>query len=451
MKEVFTNPWVRALALLLGLAGAALLCYLLSQVLIPLFFAFLVAYIFDPVADWFEARKRSRMFAIVLIVMGITASTLFLPLVLLPSIMQQADAFMQQAATSAEHGAIDRALERLPLREWAVDFGWLDEADEDVDERKLVAYKLGEMVRDSAESLFRSHAREMIGVGQKATATAANLFTSLAGTLMAGVLFIGNFALFAFVAIYLLNDYDHIVRVAGEIIPPRHRPFLFRMFGQIDQQLRGWLRGQLLVCAFLGACYAVGFYLSGVPFAIPLAMIGGAASFVPFLGIAITVGPAVLFCVLEHGLDWHVGGVLATLLLAQVLEGNVFTPRIMGSSVGLSPVWVILAIMVFGSTLGFVGLLFAVPIAAVLKVLVVEAIDRYRGSELFIGPPEPAAAQGPPLTVETAPIAPGPVPREPGTIPEIKPSPKRARTTPSVPAPSGSQTSRRRKSRGPTP
>jgi len=444
MKEVFTNQWVRALALLLGLAGFALLCYLLSQVLIPLFFAFLVAYIFDPVADWFEARKRSRMFAIVLIVMGISVSTLFLPLVLLPSIMQQADDFMKQAATSAEHGVLDRVLERLPLREWAADFGWLDKADEDVDERQLIAYKLGEMVRDSAETLFRSHAREMIGVGQRATATAADLFTTLAGTLMAGVLFIGNFALFAFVAIYLLNDYDHIVRVAGEMIPPRHRPFLFRMFRQIDQQLRGWLRGQLLVCAFLGGCYAVGFWISGVPFAIPLAMIGGAASFVPFLGIAITVGPAVLFCVLEHGLDWHIGGVLATLALAQVLEGNVFTPRIMGSSVGLSPVWVILAIMVFGSTLGFVGLLFAVPLAAVLKVLVVEAIDRYRRSELYVGPPEPLSVSGPPLTVESEPMAPEP-------ITEAPPAPRRTRTSPSTPDPSGSQTVRRRKSRGPKP
>jgi predicted PurR-regulated permease PerM len=451
MREVFTNQWVRALALLLGIAGFALLCYLLSQVLIPLFFAFLVAYIFDPVADWFEARKRSRMFAIVLIVMGITASTLFLPLVLLPSIMQQADAFMQQAATSAEHGILDRLLERLPLREWAADFGWLDEADVDVDERQLIAYKLGEMVRDSAETLFRSHAREMIGVGQKATATAADLFTTLAGTLMAGILFIGNFALFAFVAIYLLNDYDHIVRVAGEMIPPRHRPFLFRMFRQIDQQLRGWLRGQLLVCAFLGGCYAVGFWISDVPFAIPLAMIGGAASFVPFLGIAITVGPAVLFCVLDHGIDWHIGGVLVTLALAQVLEGNVFTPRIMGSSVGLSPVWVILAIMVFGSTLGFVGLLFAVPLAAVLKVLVVEGIDRYRGSELYIGPPVPTPAFAAPMTVESEPMAPEPAAAEPASLAEAKPAPKRSRTSPSAPDPSGSRTARRRKSRDPKP
>ncbi|MBI1320417.1 MAG: AI-2E family transporter [Candidatus Hydrogenedens sp.] len=414
MKQVFTNPWVRAFALVASLAGVAVLCYLMSQVLIPLFFAFLVAYIFDPVADWFEARKRSRIFAIVLIVLAITAASLLLPLVLLPSIMRQADEFMQLATTS-QHGVFDQALERLPLREWAVDLGWLDASDEDVDERQLIAYKLGELVRDTAENLFRSHAQEMIGVGQKATATAAEVFSSLANAVMAGVLFIGNFALFAFVAIYLLNDYDHIVRVAGELIPPRFRRTSYRIFGQIDQQLRGWLRGQLLVCAFLGGCYAVGFTLSGVPFGLTLALLGGAASFVPFLGIAITIGPAVLFCLLEYGIDWHVAGALATLLIAQGLEGNVFTPRIMGNSVGLSPVWVILAIMVFGSTLGFIGLLFAVPLAAVLKVLVVEAAERYRGSEFFLGEPVAAAA------------------------------------TPSSPAPAGSQTARRRKSRDPKP
>ncbi len=115
---------------------------------------------------------------------------------------------------------------------------------------------------------------------------------------------------------------------------------------------------------------------------------GGAVSFVPFLGLALTIGPAVLLTLLNYGFDWHVIGVVATLLIAQGLEGNVITPRIMGQQVGLAPVWVILAIMVFGSTLGFTGLLLAVPIAAVLKVLVVEGHAEYLKSEFFTDPGE---------------------------------------------------------------
>jgi predicted PurR-regulated permease PerM len=139
---------------------------------------------------------------------------------------------------------------------------------------------------------------------------------------------------------------------------------------RIDIQLRAFLRGQAMVCAFLGMFYAVGLMVCGVPFAIPLAL---------------TVGPAVVLTLLAHGVDWHLIGVVVTFVVAQVLEGNFLTPKIVGSQVGLGPVWVILAIMVFSSALGFVGLLLAVPIAAVLKVLVGEGVELYRSSSFFSG------------------------------------------------------------------
>jgi len=387
MRQVFQNPWVRAAGLLLAIVGVAILCYLLSQVLIPLFFAMLVAYIFDPVADWFERRQRSRMFAIVVIVLSLVCISLLAPVFLLPSIILQAEEFVE-IAQATDETLFDQLLDYLPLRELAIEMEWIDESDEDVNERAIVAQKIGNIVRETAQKTFQQHSRELIGAGQQATATAAVWVSTIATTLMNGVLFIGNFALFAFVAIYLLNDYDHIIKTCREMVPPRFRRTVFRITTQIDVQLKGWLRGQVLVCFFLGTCYAIGFSLSGVPFAIPLAIFGGIACFVPFLGIALTIGPATLLCLIEYGLSWQVFGAIGTLLIAQALEGNVITPRIMGSSVGLSPVWVILAIVVFGSTMGFVGLLFAVPIAAVLKVLTVELYEWYIRSNWYNGRPE---------------------------------------------------------------
>jgi len=108
------------------------------------------------------------------------------------------------------------------------------------------------------------------------------------------------------------------------------------------------------------------------------------ASFIPYLGLAMTAAPAVVLCIMQYqALDIHLVLVAATFIIAQMLEGMVLTPKIVGDKVGLGPVWVILAVMVFGNALGFLGLLLAVPIAASLKVLVVEALDYYKKSDLF--------------------------------------------------------------------
>ena len=128
-----------------------------------------------------------------------------------------------------------------------------------------------------------------------------------------------------------------------------------------------------------------GYTICDVPFALLIALFGTIASLVPYLGVAMTVIPALVMVFLRHGLDWHIVGVLITFALAQGLEGNVLTPKIVGDKVGLHPVWVILAILVFGSALGFLGVLIAVPLAASLKVLVLEGVQYYKKSPLFEG------------------------------------------------------------------
>lgn len=391
MRVVFTNPWVQAAFLLLALAGVTMVGFLLSSVLIPLFFAFIVAYIFDPVIDYIETHGMSRMAAILLLVIGLILVALLLPLFVIPSIVDQGEALIASAKAPQPPDIVDRALSALPLEHWIKEAGWAA-PDEEIDEpRILLVTKVGELVRDNATDFLRANARELLGVGQTATRTAAEFFNQILTRVMNSLLLFGNFALFAFVAIYLLKDYDHIIEEAGDLVPKRFRTDTYRIFRQIDAQLRAWLRGQAFVCLCLGVMYAVGFTICGVPFGLVLAFFGGLVSFVPFLGLALTIGPAVLLTLLNYGFDWHVLGVVATLLIAQGLEGNVITPRIMGQQVGLAPVWVILAIMVFGSTLGFIGLLLAVPIAAVLKVLVVESYELYRQSEFFTGKPEPQA------------------------------------------------------------
>lgn len=384
LRVVTHNPWVQAGLWLLGFALVGLVCWLLSPVLIPLFFAFLVAYSFDPVIDFFERLRISRIVAILILMFTITLVLLLTPLYLVPSIIEQSQNLVTTSQTVRTPDMVDIALNYLPVEYWMKELGWVPQ-DWQGDARAVITARLGEMVQENAREFITVHARDFVGIGQRATANAAQLFSEVANKIIGFGVVLGNLVLFVFVAIYLLKDYDRIVAEAGALIPLRYREYAFEVFRKIDFNLRGWLRGQATVCLFLGVSYGLGFWLSGVPFWFILATIGGIVSFVPFLGIAITIGPAVLLTLLAHGLGGNVLGVLATFAIAQFMEGNIITPRIMGSTVGLAPVWVILAIMVFGSTLGFAGLLLAVPIAAVLKVLVGELVNYYRRSELYKG------------------------------------------------------------------
>ena len=254
-----------------------------------------------------------------------------------------------------------------------------------VDARALLAEYIGKNVRDFANEFMKTHASSLASFGQRAGVNIFGFATSVGQGLVDFLLFLANFALFAIVAGYLLKDFDPLKATARTLIPPRYAPKTLSILGKIDVQLRSFLRGQMTVCFLLGIMYTIGFLICGVPFAIVIGMFSIIASFIPFVGVATTAVLGILLTLLQHGTDWHIVGVLVVVVLVQFLEGNILTPRIVGEQVGLNPVWVILAIMVFGNFLGFLGLLLAVPIAAALKVLVVESVAYYKASPVFAG------------------------------------------------------------------
>lgn len=454
VRVVFENPWVRAGALLASLVFIGLLLMMLSSVLVPLFFAFIVAYAFDPLIDIFERWRVRRMTAILGLVAILCAAGLSLPLFIVPGLITEGEKLAQSAASGIKEEWLDRVLERLPLELVVEQLDALakpqgaEESTETREQRlarELVASKeafrspttatppgtlppvstlpkdftdvsaagvpsdqspehesvraqllrrIGDVIKQNAATFIVSNIDEIAGAGQEVGSRAAGVVGSVFGFLLAGAVFIGNVLLFVFMTVYLLNDYDHIVAVGDGLVPPRHRAHVRRIMKQVDMQLRAFFRGQGLVCLCLGVMYGAGMLFSEVPFAIPLAIFGGLVSFVPYLGLALTIGPASILTLLVHGIDWRVGGVIATFCVANFLEGNFITPKVVGSQVGLGPVWVILAIMVFGGMFGFVGLLVAVPVAAVLKVVIEELVDLYKTSAFF--GPEPSLAGAPP-------------------------------------------------------
>ena len=406
LKPVLENPWIQAAAVLLALVGVGVLAYLLSPVLIPLFAAFMLAYLLDPVVDYFEnAEGKNRFFrwrvprGVTIFALGVVALLLLLsiPLVVIPQLIieskelvtvaaaEDAEAAAEAAATEEpdELPGYERLIERIPLDALVRELGW-EEPDRSA--RGIVAQKIGAFVRDHATQLLQSTWSRFVG----ATMTFAQLAKASGQALVSAVFFLANVALFAFVSGYLLKDFDGLVTSARDLVPPRYRPKTVEIVQKIDNQLRSFIRGQVTVCLSLGLMYAIGLTICDVPFALLIALFGTVASLVPYLGVAMTLIPALLMAYLGHGFDWHFVGVLITFAVAQGLEGNVLTPNIVGDKVGLHPVWVILAILVFGSALGFLGILIAVPLAASLKVLVVEGVQYYKRSPVFEGASPPS-------------------------------------------------------------
>jgi len=360
LKKAWDNVWLRFGAALIAFALALWLSYALRQILIPLTLAFIVAYIFDPVIDFLEKRKVRRTLAIaalLALILIASAASLF---VIIPRLIHQS----ADLISSFREGfpELQNKLTALMAR-----FG---------------ASGLAERFDTSVESLFGALKAR---VPQLLESVSALLAGVVAGTL--GVVgSIVNFILFAVVSVYLLLDFDKITAEARELIPPARKESILSVVEKIDANLRAFFRGQIIVCTFLAAFYFAGLTIVGVPYALPIALAGGYGQIVPYLGTALAVLPAVLFALIEHGDLAHPLAALAVIALGQTLEGFVITPRIMSEKVGLHPVVIILAILIFGKLLGFLGVLFAVPLAAALKVLLEEALGRYKQSSLFTGP-----------------------------------------------------------------
>ena len=188
------------------------------------------------------------------------------------------------------------------------------------------------------------------------------------------------------VAVYLLLDWDRMIARIGELLPRDHAPTIKRLAGEIDAVLASFVRGMGTVCLILGTYYAVALMLAGLQFGLIVGFIAGLVTFIPYLGALIGGSLAIGLALFQFWGDWaHIGLIAGIFAVGQVTEGNFLTPKLVGSSVGLHPVWLLLALSVFGALFGFVGMLIAVPVAAALGVLARFATSLYLDSRLYTG------------------------------------------------------------------
>jgi predicted PurR-regulated permease PerM len=176
---------------------------------------------------------------------------------------------------------------------------------------------------------------------------------------------------------YLLRDWDSILAHLGALLPSKQRETIVKLAQETDEVLGAFLRGQLLVMLALSIIYCVGLSLVGLKFAIAIGVVSGLVSFVPYLGFVFGISLAGLTVALEPNPLWLLVGVVATFSIAQLLEGSLLTPKLVGDRIGLHPVIIIFAVAAGGQLFGFFGILLALPAAAVLSVLVRFAYNSY--------------------------------------------------------------------------
>ncbi len=343
--------WAIVGALAIGALFALL--WILKAALTPLAVAFVIAYLLDPLIDRFEARGVRRPLAIFVLLAGVGAANLAFLLFVIPRLARELSALA----------------ERMPvyLDRFVTEFVPQLEARIGVQLPGTVAEALG----------------QLRGIELGALASLRDVLTGTLATLSgtAGVLV--ALLVIPILAYYLLVEFDQIMARLGSWVPPRYREYVFEKARTVDHLIAGFLRGQLLVAGCLGVLYAVGFSVIGIDLAIGVGLLAGIMALIPYLGNVVAVTTATLLCVLQFGIGLHLAAVLGWYVVVQTLEGFVLTPRIVGHSVGLHPGVVIVAMLIGGDLFGFLGLLIAVPAAAVVKVFLQEASAAYRESLLF--------------------------------------------------------------------
>lgn len=333
------------LVLVLGLA------YLLRGVLVPLFLAFLLAYALDPFVDKLESLRVPRPLGAIVVMLGILG---LVSVVLIYSVPMFVDEVTD--ASSAIPDQIHRLQARI--EPWSA-----------TRLHVKLPHSVGDLEKAVTDRIQSAGAYD-------------NARSFLFGTI--GYVGVALSALIVPVfALYLLIDFDRIVVRVEQLVPRRWAVPISDVARQIHKILSGYVRGQLTANIVLAALYATGLRTVDIRLAIPIGVLTGMLGFVPYVGFGIGVFLASAMAILDWQGPGTLAGVIAVMAGVQLIDATMITPRIVGRSVGLAPLEVILTMMAAGSLFGFLGVLLAVPLGAVAKILVQRAVKTYLASDFY--------------------------------------------------------------------
>jgi len=330
------------------------LVYLLSPILSPFLVGALFAYLSDPIADRLEAVGLSRTTSVVIVFIGMTAVVAMMFLLLLPQLGHQLQTLLAripQAIQLFEQEILPWVLTTFSIQPAAFDFA------------NLKAVLVGDL--------------------QKTSDIMGQLLGGITRSGLAIVAWVANLVLIPVVTFYLLRDWDVMMAKVKRLLPRNLEPKVSLWASECDEVLGAFMKGQLLVMVALGVVYAVGLWIVGLDLALLVGMIAGLASIVPYMGFIIGIVVAGVAAFMQFQDPMVLGYVGVVFIIGQMLEGMLLTPLLVGDRIGLHPVAVIFAIMAGGQLFGFVGVLLALPVAAVIMVLLRHLHEGYKGSALY--------------------------------------------------------------------
>lgn len=351
--------WIGALLFLLSFI------WVFSGILLPFIMGMGLAYLLDPIADRLQRGGMNRFWATISIVLMTVLVLASLALIAAPVLVSQLSGF----------------LERLP------------------------SY-VGRL-QDLASDFFDTRIGRYFGIGDaqpntdQLVAQGASWVTTVLTSVWAGgqalVSVVSLLVVTPVVAFYLLYDWDRMLTRLDNLVPRQHLATVRRLGRDIDTAMAGFLRGQGAVCLVLGLFYAIALSAVGLNFGFLIGSVAGVISFIPYVGSIVGFVLAVGVAIVQYWPDWvWVVAVAGIFGIGQFLEGNILQPRLVGSSVGVHPVWLMFALFAFGSLFGFVGLLLAVPMTAAIGVVVRFALEQYRSSAIYWGPGDDPRDEGAP-------------------------------------------------------
>ena len=344
----------------LFLVAIGYIVYQLQSVIMPFLVAFVLSYAVNPLVQKLQDKARIRRWVAILLVYLSTALIIGLVLWwLIPLIWEQLQSAWKYVPTAIDYY-------NNTLRSWV---------------RSHTPIRLPAVqVRDMSKGLV-NYLKENYNIND-----ASSFFSNLMLSGMNVINIAGIVVLVPILMFYFLYNWDERLIQLRHMIPNRYIPSVYRIAKESDEALMSFIKGQLLVMVLLGIVYAVQLQLLGLKVGLIIGMVAGIASFVPYLGFTLGFIAAIIAGLFQFGVDWvHLLLIVGAFMVGQAVEGYILQPLLLGDKIGLSPLWVMFAVLAGAALAGIAGMLIALPLAAVLNVLFQHAYDSYRETEFYRG------------------------------------------------------------------
>jgi len=336
-----------------SILGIALLYFFYSvrSVLAPFVVGMIVAYLLDPIVDKMEEKGINRGFATSLIITLFFTIIVGLAIIIIPIIYDQIVSFLRRVPEYIEY--FDNKI--YPLIEKARE-----------------SLGIVQTQSENVNGYINNNPEKILEITRK-------FFQNLLSSSMGIISTISMLLIMPITAFYMLKDWDNIVVSINKNLPKKYAGTIKKIFTEVDRTVSRYIRGQIQVCLMLGLFYGIALTIAGLEFGFLIGFTTGLVSFVPYIGMLIGVAIGLVVALFQYGSDFaSLGMILGIFAIGSIIEGNLVTPKLIGKKVGLHPMWIIFGLLTGGTLMGFVGVLLAVPITAVIGVLVKFTLEEYR-------------------------------------------------------------------------